>query len=67
MDPVLHPNFVSEYTDDDLASNSLIVVGENRSKVIPYADMFESTINYQTYQYETTGFDGEGQVTSAIM
>ena len=28
MDPVLHPNFVSEYTDDDLASNSLIVVGE---------------------------------------
>lgn len=66
MDPVLHPNFVSEYTDDDLASNSLIVVGENRSKVIPYADMFESTINYQTYQYETTGFDGEGQVTSAI-
>lgn len=66
MDPVLHPNFVSEYTADDLASNSLIVVGENRSKVIPYADMFESTINYQTYQYETTGFDGEGQVTSAI-
>ena len=66
MDPVLHPNFVSEYTDDDLASNSLIVVGENRSKVIPYADIFESTINYQTYQYETTGFDGEGQVTSAI-
>ena len=40
MDPVLHPNFVSEYTDDDLASNSLIVVGENRSNVIPYADMF---------------------------
>ena len=24
MDPVLHPNFVSEYTDDDLASNSLL-------------------------------------------
>lgn len=66
MDPVLHPNFVSEYTDDDLADNSLIVVGEKRNKVIPYADMFESTVNYQTYQYETTGFDGEGQVTSAI-
>ena len=66
MDPVLHPNFVSEYTEDDLADNSLIVVGEKRNKVIPYADMFESTVNYQTYQYETTGFDGEGQVTSAI-
>ena len=66
MDPVLHPNFVSEYTEDDLADNSLIVIGEKRNKVIPYADMFESTVNYQTYQYETTGFDGEGQVTSAI-
>ena len=66
MDPVLHPNFVSEYTEDDLEDNSLIVVGEKRNKVIPYADMFESTVNYQTYQYETTGFDGEGQVTSAI-
>ena len=66
MDPVLHPNFVSEYTEDDLADNSLIVVGEKRNKVIPYADMFESTVNYQTYQYETTGFDGEGQVTRAI-
>ncbi len=66
MDPVLHPNFVSEYTEDDLEDNSLIVVGGKRNKVIPYADMFESTVNYQTYQYETTGFDGEGQVTSAI-
>ena len=66
MDPVLHPNFVSEYTEDDLEDNSLIVVGEKRNKVIPYADMFESTVNYQIYQYETTGFDGEGQVTSAI-
>ena len=66
MDPVLHPNFVSEYTEDDLEDNSLIVVGEKRNKVIPYADMFESTVNYQTYQYETTGFDGEGHVTSAI-
>lgn len=66
MDPVLHPNFVSEYTEDDLEDNSLIIVGEKRNKVIPYADMFESTVNYQTYQYETTGFDGEGQVTSAI-
>lgn len=66
MDPVLHPNFVSGYTEDNLSDNSLIVEGEKRSKVIPYADMFETTINYQTYQYETTGFDGEGKITSAI-
>lgn len=65
-DPVLHPNFVSDYTDENLSENSLIVEGEKRSKVIPYSDMYESSINYQTYQYETTGFDGEGQITSAI-
>lgn len=65
-DPVLHPNFVSTYTEDNLSDNSLIVVGEKRSKVISYSDMYEQSVNYQTYQYETTGFDGEGQVTSAI-
>lgn len=66
IDPVLHPNFTAEYTDEDVASNSLIVAGDKRSKVISYNDMFESTVNYQTYSYETTGFDGEGQITSAI-
>jgi ABC-2 type transport system permease protein len=65
-DPVLHPNFVSNYTEDSLADNSLIVESEKRSKVIPYSDMYESSFSYSTYSYSTTGFDGEGQVTSAI-
>lgn len=34
--------------------------------VIPYSDLYESSVNYQTYSMETTAFDGEGQVTSAI-
>lgn len=65
-DPVVNPKFVSEYTSDNLSSNSLIVVCGDRSKVVDYNNMYESSINYNTYSYETTGFDGEGQITSAI-
>lgn len=65
-DPVLYPNFASQYTDEEVSSNSILVVSEKRSKVISYEDMYESSIDYSTYSYQTTGFDGEGQVTSAI-
>ena len=58
-DPVLNPSFASSYTDEDLASNSVIVVSDKRSKVIPYSDLYESSVNYQTYSMETTAFDGE--------
>ena len=65
-DPVVNPKFVSEYTSDDISSNSLIVVCGDRSKVIDYNNMYESSMDYSTYSYQTTGFDGEGQITSAI-
>lgn len=65
-DPVVNPKFVSEYTSDNLSSNSLIVVSGDRNKVIDYGNMYESSLDYNTYSYQTTGFDGEGQITSAI-
>ncbi len=65
-DPVVSPKFVSEYTSDQVSSNSLIVVCCDRNKVVNYNDMYESTMDYNTYNYQTTGFDGEGQITSAI-
>lgn len=65
-DPVVNPKFASEYTTDDLASNSLIVVCGDRNKVISYSDMYSTSIDYNTWQQTTTGFDGEGQITSAI-
>lgn len=65
-DPVVNPKFVSEYTDEELAANSLIVTSGKRSKVIHYNDIYKGTIDYNTYSYQTTGFDGEGQITSAI-
>lgn len=65
-DPVLYPNFTSQYTDDKVSSNSIIAVCGEQSKIIPYNNIYETSINYNTYSYETTGFDGEGQITSAI-
>ena len=65
-DPVVNPKFASEYTSDDLAANSLIVVCGDRNKVIKYSDMYSTSVDYNTWQQTTTGFDGEGQITSAL-
>ena len=65
-DPVVNPKFVSKYTTDNLSSNSLIVVCGDRNKIINYNNIYQSELDYNTYSYNTTGFDGEGQITSAI-
>ena len=65
-DPVVNPKFTSEYTDKQVTSNSLIVTCGDRSKIVDYNDIYESSVDYTTYSYTTTGFDGEGQITSAI-
>lgn len=66
IDPVTSPNYTSQFTDDKVSENSLIVSSAKRNKVIDYSSMYESEIDYSTYQPKTTGFDGEGQLTSAI-
>ncbi len=65
-DPSVSPTFYKEYSDTALTGNSIIVVGENRSKVINYNDIYEYSIDYSTYQQTLTGYDAEGQLTSAI-
>lgn len=65
-DPVVNPQFVSEYTSEQVSSNSIIVVCGDRSRVVDYNNMYETSMDYNTYSYTTTGFDGEGQITSAI-
>ena len=62
----MNPKFTSEYTDEEVSSNSLIIVCGDRSKVVDYNNIYESSIDYNTYSYTTSGFDGEGQITSAI-
>lgn len=65
-DPSKYPNFYTQYTDDtSITRNSLIVVSGKRSKVVNYSNMYEGTYD-SSYNWSTTGYDGEGQITSAI-
>lgn len=66
VDPQVNPRFHTQYTTSSISVNSLIVVSGKRSKVVNYNDVYESTIDYSTYQTTTTGYDGEGQITSAL-
>lgn len=65
-DPVLYPNFVSQYTSENLSENSVLVVGQNRSKAVDYYDIYQYSMDYSTYSSSLSSFDGEGQITSAI-
>ncbi|MDE6432713.1 MAG: GldG family protein [Lachnospiraceae bacterium] len=65
-DPVVYPSFVTSYSEEGLSENSLIVECGERNKVIAYSSIYETTIDYSTYQQSVSGFDGEGQITSAI-
>ena len=66
IDPVLYPNFVSQYMDESVSENSVLVAGQNRSKVVDYYDIYQYSVDYTTYSSTLSGFDGEGQITSAI-
>ncbi|MCH5253702.1 MAG: Gldg family protein [Lachnospiraceae bacterium] len=72
VDPSANPLFYSNYTGTAPEENSLIVVGPKRSRVINYNDIYEYDLDYAYYQetgetsYRVTGFDGEGQITSAL-
>lgn len=66
VDPVVNPQFTTQYTDEDVPDNSVIVTSGDSYKYISYNDMYTMEVDYSTYSYKTTGYDGEGRVTSAI-
>lgn len=66
VSPAKNPNFYQNYTDAQPASNSLIVEGQKRSTVVDYGDIYTYEMDYSTYSYQTTGYDGEGQTVSAL-
>lgn len=66
VDPTVNPRFHTQYTDSSVSMNSLIVVSSKRSIVVDSADIYQSEIDYTTYSYVNTGYDGEGRITSAI-
>lgn len=66
VDPLVNPKFASQYSSSDVSQNSLIVESSKRYKVISYNDLYETEIDYSTYSQNVTGYDAEGQITSAI-
>lgn len=66
VDPAVNPKFFTQYTDSSISSNSIIVESQKRSKVINYSDIYQTEFDYSTYSQSVTGYDGEGQLTSAI-
>lgn len=63
--PDVYPTFAEQYTDEEVANNSLIVECGDRNRFISYNDIYVSEANMSTYSYEYS-FDGEGAITSAI-
>jgi len=66
VDIASNPAFAQQYTDASVTARSLIVESGRRSKYIDYNDLYEMELNYETYGYEMSGYDAEGQITSAI-
>ena len=66
VDPSVNPLFYQQYTQTAPTTNSLIVVGAERSKLINYNNIYEYSYDYTNYSSSVTGYDAEGQITSAI-
>lgn len=66
VDPTVNPRFHTQYTTGSVTMNSLIVVSSLRSTVVDMGDIYEESFDYSTYTSDITGYDGEGQITSAL-
>ena len=66
IDITKNTNFAEKYTNQTLSEGSLIIESEKRFKVIPFSSIYEFEYDYSTYTQNITGYDGEGQITSAI-
>lgn len=66
VSPVANPKFYYNYTSEEPMNNSLIVVGPVNSIVVDYNSIYAYEMDYTSYSYEITGYDGEGQLASAI-
>lgn len=64
--PSEQPTFYSTYTSDEPTSGSMIVVSDQRSRVVDYNDIYEYGMDYQTYAQTIEAYDAEGQILSAI-
>lgn len=64
IDPITNPNFVTQYTDASVSSNSVVVVSGDKHKVLDYFDLWDWSASGS--DITITGYDAEGQITGAI-
>lgn len=67
-DPDVYPTFVQQYVTGSVTDNSLVVESGQRTRYVPYSDIYEyeySDYYWYTGEYETY-FAGESALTSAI-
>ncbi|MGI6080607.1 MAG: Gldg family protein [Candidatus Avilachnospira sp.] len=65
-DPVEYPDFYKDYTDGNISFNSLIVTSGDKCRVVDFSDCYTRSFSYSTFQQTVEGYDGEGQVISAV-
>ncbi len=63
--PDVYPTFASQYTDEQVSNNSLVVECGSKNRYISYSDIYIVEPDMYSYTYNTS-FDGEGAITSAI-
>ena len=61
-----NPAFLAEHGGEGLGVGSLIIESGRRAKTIEASELYESELDYTTYSQTLTGYDGEGQITSAL-
>ena len=68
IDPKEQTNFANKYGESNLAQGSLVVSCGDKYKVINESSIYkyDEMSYYYTGQQTTTGYDAEGQITSAI-
>lgn len=61
VDPVMYPSFASQYTNEQISTNSIVVLYNGNSKYISIDKIY--TVDYTN---GATVFNGEGEITGAI-
>ncbi|PKM41142.1 MAG: hypothetical protein CVV04_01410 [Firmicutes bacterium HGW-Firmicutes-9] len=65
INPLIHPTFTLNYSDETVENNGVIVTSSARSMLVQQNDMFEYGFDY-TYYTNATVFTGERKLTGAI-
>lgn len=67
VDMVQNPAISTQYSEDNLQTNDIIVKCGDQYKVLTSNDIFNQQMSYQTYSYTVTSSKAEQAITSAIL